>query len=231
MSGILPAAVLGGLKNGPIVTFQGLFSTTTGGGGVKAGETYTAAPLGVPAANRTIIVCCSLRENGVETIASVTIGGISATNVGQTFNSGTFVTGMVFWVAAVPTGTTGNIVVTYTNPVDSADGCAIWAAYGLTSTTPTALAHDFSTTAPNVSLNVSDGGCILACTWVQSVPSVATRWTGITANAEVVGDPITTQICSAGSLANLAAASPRTVSATYNGTSSAETCAFAASFR
>lgn len=232
MSGILSSFFMDyGTLNGPVLAFQTLLSSTTGGGGPKSGVTYTSAPLGPADASRTIIVGTALRENGVETVASVTVAGISATNRGQVYNSGTFVTGMVYWTAAVPTGTTGNIVVSYTASVDSADGCAVWAAYGLSSAVPVATASSFSTTAPALNLNVSDGGLVVAMSWGQSLGTPSTAWTGVTNNAEVVGDPITTQRCNAASAANLSAASPRAVSGIYNGTSSAETCAFAASFR
>lgn len=232
MAGALSAVLL--MDRGPTLAFQTILSSTTGGGGSKAGVTYTATPIGPAATNRTIICGAVLRENGGEQIASVTIGGISATNVSHVFNSNVFVTTMYFWVASVPTGTTADIVVTYTNPVDSADGLAVWAAYGLNSNTPTDTAGSISATAPSLNVVVADGGFVLATTWTLQVPSVAVAsWTGVTAKGEVLGDPGTSpaEYFSAASASDLAAASPRAVSATYNGTSTFEPCALAVSFR
>ena len=224
-------------QSGPALLFETILSSTTGGGGIKSGVTYSSVPIGPAAANRTVIVAAALRENGVETISSVTIGGISATNGGSPgfkCNSQTFVTCMYVWEATVPTGTTANIVVTYTNPVDSADGLAVWSAYGLTSNTPTATANSVSTTAPSLNLNVSAGGIVVAATWTIQVPSVAcASWTGVTAQGEVLGDPGTSpaEFMDAASASSLVAGTPRTVGCTYNGTSTNEPVAFAASFR
>lgn len=219
---------------GPTLVFNTVLSSTTGGGGVKAGVTYSSVPISTAAANRTIILAAALRENGIQTIATITVGGVSATNVGRACNSGTFATCMDIWVAAVTTGTTATIVVTYSASVDAADGLGVWSAYGLTSSTPTATANSFSTTAPSLNLNVSAGGLVVAASWTIQVPSVAcAAWTGVAPQGEVLGDPGTSpaEFFDVASASNLTAGAPRTVGCTYNGTSTNEPVAFAASFR
>lgn len=80
--------------------------------------TYSALSFGVADVNRVIVVQICNRAGATSAlIASVTIGGISATQVSgalaDTGGTGLWVSDM--WQATVPTGTSGNVVVTYAN--------------------------------------------------------------------------------------------------------------------
>lgn len=224
-----------GCSGCPTLIYNGSASQTTGGGFISGGATYTAFPVGPAAANRTVLVMAVFRHGPVspEVINSVTIGGISASNVAQTFNSaGANYTLMYMWVANVPTGTTANIVVTYSASIDRADGVQVWSAYGLSSTTPVASASSLSTTVSPLSLNVSAGGIVVASTWsFTPVVSPPCAWAGVTANGDILTDPSGAQLMSAASANFVPAASPRTVSCTYNATSGFEPAALSVSFR
>src|SRR3990167_11105596 len=74
--------------------------------------TFSAENLGVAASDRFIVVTITGRssDGGARTIDTVTIGGVTATINIQIANSGSF-NGIA--TAAVPTGTTGDIVITW----------------------------------------------------------------------------------------------------------------------
>lgn len=235
MSGALSALLLaGGGIVGPPLSFKGLFSQTTGGGFTSGGATYTAVPIGPAAANRTVMLFATIREASGNTIDTVTIGGVSAVNMGHTFNSNVGVTLIYLWVATVPTGTTADIIVTYSGAIDRADGLSVYVTYGLNSNTPTATASSILTNGPALSLPVSLGGFIIAAAYTFHCPSVAVSWSGVVADGEILTDPSPStlpQILSSASTSLCPAASPRTVSGTYNGTSTDEPVALSAAFR
>lgn len=69
---------------------------------------FTSQNLGAADANRFILVLTSGGPNNKQ-VSTLTVGGISA---GQVVAFGTINSFLEYWVAAVPTGTTGNVVVT-----------------------------------------------------------------------------------------------------------------------
>lgn len=96
---------------------------------------FESVDFGAEAIDRYIIVGYSTR-NDTRTITAVTIGGISATILVQDTNGNT-TTGMA--MAAVPTGTSGDVVVTLNGTAD-AHYLGVWSATGLASATPVATA-------------------------------------------------------------------------------------------
>lgn len=92
--------------------------------------TVTAAALGTAATDRRIIVAIA-GANSTRTISSVTVGGVSATiNIQSTASADNNVVAIA--TALVPTGTTGDIVVTYSGS-QAAHQVGWWSATGLTS--------------------------------------------------------------------------------------------------
>jgi hypothetical protein len=93
-------------------TWRGSYSSDTD----AASYTKSGAAIGTADANRYVIVAIPLFTGATNlTISSVTIGGVSATKInGETFYSGTSTNRSLvdFWKANVPTGTTGDIVIT-----------------------------------------------------------------------------------------------------------------------
>lgn len=138
----------GGMGPGP-----GMVHSTGGGGGPVAitqtdhGEsatdsntyTFTARALGTAQADRRIIVALSMRVAGTTTtVSSVTVAGISATQVVSSPNNGGGNTTLAeLWVAAVPTGTTGDVVITFSATVLRC-GSNVWRMVGSASSTASA---------------------------------------------------------------------------------------------
>jgi hypothetical protein len=93
--------------------------------------TFSSVDFGTEASDRYIIVGYGTR-NDSRTINSVTIGGVSATILVQQ-GDGNTTAGIA--IAAVPTGTTGDVVVTLNGTADS-HYLGVWSATGLASPTP-----------------------------------------------------------------------------------------------
>jgi hypothetical protein len=108
-----PIAYVTGAEPAAIgATWRGSYSSDSN----AASYTNSGAALGTADADRYVIVAIPLFI-GVSnlTISSVTIGGVSATKInGETFYSATSTNRSLvdFWKANVPTGTTGDIVIT-----------------------------------------------------------------------------------------------------------------------
>lgn len=141
--------------------------------------TFASQNLGTADAGRYIIVSIISRKATTSaTISSVTIGGVSATITKQVTNtaSNTNVAGIA--IANVPTGATGDIVVTLSATMLR---CAIgvYRATGLASVT--AYDSDSSTaTDPSVSLDVPIGFAVGV--GLSAVSGGSASWTGLTEN-------------------------------------------------
>ena len=123
--------------------------------GTTGTNTISGLALGTAAPNRYIVAAISLNNNS-RTVTAVTIGGHSATEIGTMVSgTGSPFTQVWLWIAAVPNGTTGAVVKTGN---DSENWfVALWAVYGITSSTPydtaSATGTDPSTTACDIPAN------------------------------------------------------------------------------
>lgn len=139
--------------------------------------TFSSQNLGTASSDRHIIVVVESRKAGAATtISSITIGGITADIVLQQSNSDSNSNIAGIAIANVPTGTTGDIVITFGAGMVR---CAIqvYSATGLASST--AYDTDFSTASDPVgSLDIPAGGFAIAG-GVSNSASSAT-WTNLT---------------------------------------------------
>lgn len=137
--------------------------------------TFSSQNLGTAATDRNIIVAVGSKKAGsATTISSVTIGGVSATILKQDYNSSnnTSITGVA--MATVPTGTTGDIVVTFSDSMLRAR-IGVWSYNG----SLTLLDSGSSTaTAPTYDINVGKDGFVIATS--ASGTSTSTTWTELT---------------------------------------------------
>ncbi|TGT76158.1 MULTISPECIES: hypothetical protein [unclassified Mesorhizobium] len=132
--------------------------------------TFTGVSIGAAAANRYVFITIPY-YNGTSSnysIASVTIGGISATIHAQPFlNAGADRGGTALVSALVPTGTTATVVVTW-----AASGAgyyrpriAVYRVTGLQSTTPFHLITDTDNAGTHIprtfTVNTTKGGFVL----------------------------------------------------------------------
>jgi hypothetical protein len=108
-----------------VLTYQ----TNASDGADLTTYTFSSQAIGTAAADRYVIVGVGGANTGSNP-SSVTIGGVSATNVVQT--NGGIHSGSL-WIALVPTGTTANIVVVWPSGLNRC-GIGVWSATGLSGT-------------------------------------------------------------------------------------------------
>lgn len=94
--------------------------------------TFSGAALGDAAADRTLVILAVGRTAANQTVASVTVGGSSATVITQPAAS---IQPASLWYIDYPAGTTADIVVTYSGAGNNC-GIGVWALYGLNSAVP-----------------------------------------------------------------------------------------------
>lgn len=140
--------------------------------------TYTFADqnLDTAAPDRYIVATISGRSNdgGARTINSVTIGGVSATINVQTTDQGNVI-GVA--VASVPSGTTGDVVVEFSDTMTDA-AVALYRVPGITTTTATDTGT--STATPlTTNLDINAGGFAVAMAKSDNSSHTAT-WTNLT---------------------------------------------------
>lgn len=142
--------------------------------------TYTFASMDFGAADsdRCLIVTFTGRKGGAATtISGVTIGGVTATEIVQYSNSDSNSDISGLYSAIVPTGTSGDVVVSLNDTLVRATG-ALYRAVGVDScTTPYDFDSDGSAD-PTTSLNVPAGGFAVAAALSNSNSSAT--WTGLT---------------------------------------------------
>lgn len=201
----------------PTIAFlQGASSTTD-----ELVTTFTSANLGAQHPTRTIVVCVgNLSDNPSNQTASVTVGGVSAVRVAnQSFIYGGSVRFLCqIWVAKIPDGTSGNIVVT------SSIGhiAMFYSAYRVTNIRNTVEVFD-----TDVSAGTADGtipiitprnGIAISAAFGNAIGANAFTWTGrLTENFDVnLGSPelVTFSTASGGVFDQLSEA---TASVSYNG--------------
>lgn len=137
------------------LTWTGVGLNTAGGTSIS----YTSVPIGVADANRVVAVAIVAdTAGGASTPTAVTIGGISATQVGGAYCNSLSVLDTSIWYASVPTGTTATVAVTYTIAT-VASGVE---AYRIITTTPTPSASATNTSVAqsisNAAYTVPSGG-------------------------------------------------------------------------
>jgi hypothetical protein len=145
-----------GVASGPTLTFEDADSDSDN----LTTYTFAGQSIGTAASNRYIIVAVAASDtNDTFSASSVTVGSVSATKIidldsGFQYSS--------IWIAAVPTGTTATVSVTFSEAVGFCS-IGIWSVTGLSSATPTDT--DSKTSGGgNLSLDVLAGGFAIAVT-------------------------------------------------------------------
>jgi hypothetical protein len=150
------------------------FLQSTGSNSNLTTYTFSSENLGAADAGRYIIVGVTARNSTADrTLDSVTVGGVAATIVAD-IADGTSRASIA--IAAVPTGTTGDVVVTYSGQ-QLRCRIGLWRATGI-DPTPHDTETDGSDTVPSASLNVPAGGFAVAVA-MENALTTAT-WVGLT---------------------------------------------------
>lgn len=146
----------------------------------SATKTWAGLSLGTAASDRKIIVGITRRiGTGTLVINSVTVGGVSATQIASfSITSGYQI---AFFGAAVPTGTTGDVVVNVAEAGVGRISVMLWRTVGLQSFTATDTKTDntISSRTLSVSLNVSAKGAGFAATYFNQGNLATTVWSGL----------------------------------------------------
>lgn len=140
---------------------------------------FAGIAFGAAAANRYIVVSVLRFNGGGGTITAVTIGGVSATEV-ATVADVSMSAGI--WIALVPTGTTGTIVLTDSASGTGDYGIMVYAMYAPHSITPNATGTSVAN-PPTVTLTEPVSGVTIACGAVLA--GATPTWTGVTLDATV----------------------------------------------
>lgn len=144
--------------------------------------TFSGQSLGDAASDRLIVVCLHGRRIGTLPVSSVTVAGVTATEVVTQTNSSLFNGQSVFsrsaiYLASVPTGTSGDVVVTF-GQTSLRCGIQLYRLTGVGATaasTATSIAD-----APTATLTIPANGLLIAaastardnavndCTWTNA---------------------------------------------------------------
>lgn len=152
--------------------------------------TYTSQNIGTAGATRLVVVGVHATSTaaGTGSVSSVTIAGITATQL-YTQNSTGNTLKQYFYGAYVPTGTTGNIVVTMVSaPTSGRLGIDVFALYDVQSITPisTGFANANTTNPQGFTLSVTAGSVVCAISGTGQNNSPSNTWTGLTETSDRV---------------------------------------------
>lgn len=175
-SNMLRAAAGIGITGGPVVEFLQVAASNTD----ASSYTFSAQNLGEAAADRLMVAAIATRAAAARTIDAVTIGGVSATIIQVGRSSGTVFNRVALAYASVPTGTTGDLVVTFnTSTLRCRTG--LWRVVGLDSHTPVDT-DSSAATPPTATLTTSDAGIAFgaAAVAVTANTGSVTTWTNLT---------------------------------------------------
>lgn len=193
-------------------------------------QTFAGLSFGTASAGRYLLACVySVGATGHDQTA-VTIGGVSATSVltvSSAFGANT--QRIEFWIANVPTGTSGSVVATTSNNAVRA-AVQLYSLEGMVSSTPSDTATNSGSGASlSGSLDMPAGGVIIAAAAGVDTSLVGSvTWTGVTEDSDVNFGGAIGIIASSGSLFSFSPQSGLTVQATFSTTPAASVLAAAA---
>jgi hypothetical protein len=188
--------------------------------------TFTSKTFGSAASDRRIIVAVfapSTSTVNLDAISGVTIGGVTATRIAAANSSNDFHQ-IAFYIADVPTGTSGNIVIT-TSGGRASMSIAWYKVTQLKSATAVATDFDNTTSAATLSTDVQTkkGGFVLAAA-MRNGGGGSWTMTGVSENQDspFPVDPASGATMVAGS-AVITTPSSLSVTASPNATNATET--------
>ena len=192
--------------------------------------TFSTKALGAAATDRRIIAVIAARANAARSISSVTIGGISATALATANATGSGADICAVYQAAVPTGTTGDVVVTFDNTMLRAF-VTVLRVIGWPSGTATASSTDLTLSAQDLNASIScvaRGAIVGGIIYLNTLSGATTTWTNLTESSDLQSVEATNN-CSSAAFNNFAAAqSSLSITATGTGTGSAGAMALVA---
>jgi len=159
------------------VTYLGEASTSSN----SATWTLSAHTLSTPAANRRIVVCCADQSVSQRNVSSMTIGGVSASLVLQPVLGASW--SVCMWIADVPIGATGDIVINWSGAVGTRNGMCAYALY-TNATGATNTASDGTSGSNSANITCPAGGVIIG--YMAGSGPTAMAWTNLTEDFDTV---------------------------------------------
>ena len=222
----LPGMQVYPLLNQPLPSVQ--YCTNASSTSDLTTYTFSSQSLCEPSGSRYIVVGIGGGSNDAGTstyaINSVTVGGVSASSVVSNKDTNVAPNIAALWIAAVPSGTTGDVVVTF-DRASSRAAIGVWALYNLNSATAVGTGGGASSDPQGANVNTSTDGIVIAYGFNSGGGTAS--WTGVTENFDTTVEAVVT---TGGSVANVVAATPRTVSVDWS-TGNTRSAASAASWR
>lgn len=152
-------------------------------------NTFSSMAFGTATADRDIIVSVSGMTTTTRAISSITAGGVSLSLVVRIQPTSSFV--VEIWKGAVPTGTTGDVVVTWDGALNTQGGGAIvHSAYGAASAaSDTATGGAATPSNPySTTIDIPAGGVAVAITNINDTGGGTVTWAGLTEDVDVTVD-------------------------------------------
>jgi hypothetical protein len=139
--------------------------------------TFSGQAIGTAAANRRVVVGTSVGGDGSKPLNTVTVGGISAIDLGQSGVTSPDLLNNELWMAVVPSGTTADIVLTFAAS-QSRVGIGVWAV----GTTQTGASDTLGVSVDSGgsaggTIDCPAGGVIIGVHTVRAATTFT--WTGI----------------------------------------------------
>lgn len=176
----------GFLDGGPVaLTWR---STTNNGAGGASPYTSAAVSFGPADPTRIVVVGIAAAVGGVgNAITAVTIGGIAATRQQRaTIAGSTQQLSAEIWTAAVPTGATGTVAVTFSGGGTSFFALSVYSLSGASGQTPSSTAQATATSTNTVSANltVPTSGAGLGVVFTNGAGVTGEVWTNLTEDTD-----------------------------------------------
>lgn len=202
-------APVGGVSLELLYVMQSVTSSAT--------QTFNAVPFGTPSADRRLLVGTVGygSTNNTTTVSALTIGGV-ATSALRATTSGR--QSLSFRMASVPTGTSGNITISFNRTV-STTAIAVYAVTGLASATPIDTAGSTGTATYRTitdQIDTADGGILLGVA-AHTIRTSALTFTGLARDYDYLTSPLRVGFASATGLPTQTNA-PVSVAAASTGT-------------
>lgn len=143
--------------------------------------TFSGVAIGTASADRKVVVAVGTAAGvaAADGVASITVGGISATLVVQTVPPLGDEAQVELWQADVPTGTTADIVVTW-NGAHSRCGIGVWAVTGAGTGATDTVEDNSGTASETGTIDVPAGGVLIAAVVHGGASVITHTWTGPT---------------------------------------------------
>lgn len=201
------------------VTFLDNQSDTTN----QSSYSYASMNFGAAAANRYIVAVFGAAEDSGGTglaTSSVTIGGVSATLLREDGHDAGGDTAVSIYIALVPTGTSGTVAITYAAGRRNA-GVALYRLTGLNSTIAVDTASNTADPMTDT-IDVNDGGVVIAGAMTRSNVGATNTWTGVTQPGNVSDEIGNGDVLYASFEASLGSETGRTITANLSAAGSSE---------